>query len=92
MWEKLITIAPVIKCDSYYKRCKRDCVSLVVGVLLPIPVLFMWGYFHLFDVIFISLHFGLLWYSFLDFFMNFVFDIAALLFCCVMFHLDVLKL
>ena len=48
-------------------------------------VIFVRCYFH-------SLHFGLLWYGFLGLFMNFVFDIAALLFCCVMFRLYVLKL
>lgn len=61
--EKLITNAPAIKCDSYYKRCKPDCVSLVEGVLLSITVLFMWGYFRLMLFSFLTFWFALVWFS-----------------------------
>ena len=61
--EKLITNAPAIKCGSYYKRCKRGCVSLVEGVLLSITVLFMWGYFRLMLFSFLTFRFALVWFS-----------------------------
>lgn len=61
--EKLITNAPAIKCGSYYKRCKRYCVSLVEGVLLSITVLFMWGYFRLMLFSFLTSRFALVWFS-----------------------------
>lgn len=61
--EKLITNAPAIKCGSYYKRCKRDCVSLVEGVLLSITVLFIWGYFRLMLFSFLTSRFALVWFS-----------------------------